>query len=479
MPPRVKSPARPVLFIVATALAALVVTAAVSIARLVPGAAEERPTLGVVRIDDLHEGQLEVAAAMVLTLIAAVLWARVRRRPTRRHLMLFMALCMLAVDNLLSALLTASFDSISTNRFATWTATVNGLAGAVLLAAAAWLPDEPLRRLRQTLIRTFVGAAVGFGVMTLLVWTFRDRLPATFETRPEAVGDATFLSDHPSLYLLEILTAGCWAMAAVLFTQVARRSEDELTWWLAAASVLATASSVNYALFPSHFTELLYLGDYFFLLAVSALLVGSVREVGVAEAALVDRALYDERRRIAREMHDGVAQEIAIVSAQAHRIQSHPESTDVGLQRIQESADRAMDEARTAIRQLRGPFDESLAAQIGLTAETIAEREGIRLELDLDESVEVEPDVRLALVRVTRDAVGAAVRQARAGTVRIDLHQDGLTILRISDDVAWTMEIPGANTTMTSIRERLGRINGELAIRSNSDGGTTWEVTVP
>jgi signal transduction histidine kinase len=460
-------------------VASLVITTAVSVARVAPISGDRRPTLGVLTVDDLHEGQLEAAAAMVLTLIAAVLWARVRRRPTRRHLMLFTALCMLAVDNLISAVYTAGFDSLSANRFATWTATLNGLIGAALLAAAAWLPDQPLRRPRRTLARTLSGATLGFGVVMLSVWLLRNDLPGAFRTRPESPDDVTFLGDHPSLYLLQFLTACCWAVSALLFTQVAQRAEDELTWWLALASVLATASAVNYAFFPSHITELLYLGDYFFLLAVAALLVGSVREMGVAEAALVDRALYEERRRIAREMHDGVAQELAIMATQTHRIRSHPESTEAGLRRIQESVDRAMDEARTAIKQLRGPVDESLAAQIGMTAETITEREGARLELDLDESVEVRPDVRLALVHITQDAVGAAVHRGRAGTVRVDLHRGRVTTLRISDDGPRTVVTRHEDSTLTSIRERLARVDGDLAIRGRGDGGTTLEVTVP
>jgi signal transduction histidine kinase len=138
-----------------------------------------------------------------------------------------------------------------------------------------------------------------------------------------------------------------------------------------------------------------------------------------------------------------------------------------------------MDDARTAIRQLRGPVDDSLAAQIGLTAEVIAEREGARIELDLDETVEVTPDVGLALLRVTQDAVGAAVRHGRAATVRIGLHQSGPTTLRISDDGVPTTEVPGASTALTSIRERLGRVNGEVAVSNGSGGGTTLEVTVP
>jgi signal transduction histidine kinase len=472
-------PVRPV-HLALVAVASLMITLTVSAARLSPGLGDARHGLGVLTVDDLHEGQLEAMAAMVLTLIAAVLWGRVRRVPTRRHLLLFTALCTLALDNLVAAVLTGGFDSLSANRFATWAATLNGLIAVVLLAGAAWLPDERLAAPRRAFVTVLAAVLTLVSTTMLAVWLLRNVLPGAFVTRPEEPGDVTLLSDHPSLYVIEMVTAAAWAVAAVLFAQVARRTLDELTWWLALASVLACASSVNYALFPSHFTELLYLGDYFFLLAVAALLVGSVREIGAAEAALVDRALYLERRRIAREMHDGVAQELAIVSTQTHHIRSHPEALHSGLQRIQESVERAMDDARTAIRHLSGPVDESLAAEISTAALVITEREGARLVLDLDERVAVPRDVRLALVHVTQDAVAAAVRGAAAGEVQVALHQNGATVLSIIDDgAACEPGVRASGSSMTSIRERVDRLAGSLGVTPREGGGLTVEVTVP
>ncbi|MDQ4055680.1 MAG: histidine kinase [Actinomycetota bacterium] len=473
-------PAHPALVIVVTAAVGVAITTAVVVARLTPALGDDRHTLGVVTLDDLHEGQLEAAAAMVLTFIAAVLWGRVRRLPTRRHLMLFTAFCMLALDNVMSGMFTAGFDSLSTNRFATWSTTANGLMGAVLLVFAAWLPDVPLQRPRTALLRTLVAVTAVLAAATLSIWQLRDTLPGAFATRPETADQVTLFGDHPSLYLIEALAAGCWAVAAVFFTQLTKRAQDELTWWLALGSMLAAVSFANYSLFPSHFTELLYLGDYFFLAAVIALLIGAVREIGAAEAALVDRSLYDERRRLAREMHDGVAQELAIMSAQAHRIRSHPETADIGLRRIQESVDRAMDEARTAIKQLSGPVDSSVAAAIGDAAESITARGDARLTLDLDDSLVVSPEVRLALVHVTQDAVAAAVRGAGADTVRIDLRRTDVTTLRITDDGRHTDTLlMSGETTMNSIREQLARVSGDVVVHARPDGGVTVEVTVP
>jgi signal transduction histidine kinase len=153
---------------------------------------------------------------------------------------------------------------------------------------------------------------------------------------------------------------------------------------------------------------------------------------------------------------------------------------DVGLRRIQESVDRAMDEARTAIKQLSGPVESSVAAAIGAAAEAITSRGDARLELDLDEYVIVSSDVRLALVHVTQDAVAAAVRGAGANTVRIDLRRTDVTTLRITDDGRHTAtHLVSGESTMNSIREHVARVSGDVAVHPRPDGGVTVEVRVP
>ena len=96
------------------------------------------PTLGNRRV---HVG-IEVAAAMVLVFIAAVLLGRFRLNGSRRTLLKFGAVVVLVLDNLLSAVLTASVDAVGGGGFQTWTFAGNGLLGAALLAGAALLPDK-------------------------------------------------------------------------------------------------------------------------------------------------------------------------------------------------------------------------------------------------------------------------------------------------------------------------------------------------
>jgi signal transduction histidine kinase len=471
-------PALFVRFAVGTATFGVALTSAVVVARARSEA--DGSGLGVLTVDDLHEGQLETAAAMLLMLTAAVLWGRLQRRPTWRNLLLFAALCVLALDNLVSALFTAGFDSLSANTFATWSTAWNGLVGALLLAVASRVVDLPLDQPRRA-TPAVLGACAGLiAVSTVVAWSLRDLLPHAFDVLPTTAQQVTLLNGHSALLWCQVATAACWAVAGISFTAAATRTRDELTGWIGLGSVLAALAFVNYTLFPSQYTELLYLGDFFYLLAVVVLTVGAVREIGEAESALVGAVLYSERRRIAREIHDGVAQELALIAAEAQSIARRPETATSGLDRIRSSVDRALDESRTAISQLSGPVDESLAAALSVAAQVVARRTGARVELALDESVVVSPDTRLALTRVTRDAVAHAVKHHGAQTVRVALWREGTVRLQITDDGRGTDGTAGEGTQwLTAIRERIDAVFGQLDVHHGTEPGHVVEVRVP
>lgn len=453
--------------------AGLLLTAAVTAARI------ERPGLGVLTLDDLHEGQLEVAAAIVLIFVAAVMAGRVRRQPTRRHLVLLAALCVLASANLVAALMTAGFDSLSASRFATWAAAVTGLLGPALLLVAVVVPDEPLARPRYANARTITACCVGLAVVLGALWLLRGQLPLAFDTLPTSPDDVTVLSQHPALVVAAGAACVCWVMAGCGLVSIARRTDDDLAAWMGLAALVAAVGYLNYTLFPSQLIELMFLGDYFYLAAVAILVVGAAREVGNSEAARVDSAVYAERRRIAAEMHDGVAQELAYISAQTRDMQLHAERRDRGLSKIADAAERALDESRAAIKELSGPVYESLAHAIEMTAVAVAGRDGAEVELQMDESLVVPPSTRVALVRITREAVGNAVRHGHAGRVRIDLWEHDGARLRITDD-GTGIDPSSVDGTfgLSSIRERVANLAGELSVSSSPSGGTVLEVRV-
>jgi signal transduction histidine kinase len=274
------------------------------------------------------------------------------------------------------------------------------------------------------------------------------------------------------------VTAACFFVAAVLFTRKAARAKDELLLWLGPACVLAAFARVNYALFPSLYSGWVYTGDLLRTGFYLMLLVGAAREIRQYWSAQARLAVLEDRRRLARELHDGVVQELGYIRLAAHDLPADSPSPQL----IRASADRALDEARAAVDALgRGP-DESLGFALHRAARQVADRYGGRVVVDLDDSITADHDQRHALVRITREAVSNAIRHGRAACVRVVLHRhQGGRRLVVQDD-GEGFDVPAMSRSavgygLTSMRERAEALPGSLAIQSSPDGGATVEVT--
>ena len=81
--------------------------------------------------------------------------------------------------------------------------------------------------------------------------------------------------------------------------------------WLAIAAVFAAASHVNYFLYVSWMSRFVSIGDVFRLCFYVVLLAGCAEEIWFYWRALSEAEVLEERRRIARDLHDGLAQELA------------------------------------------------------------------------------------------------------------------------------------------------------------------------
>ena len=456
--------------------ASLTASVCLALTLLVQIAPQLDPTLGSRRF---HVG-LETAAGMVLVFVAAVLLGRFRLNGSRRTLLKFGGVFVLAVDNLFSAALTMLVNLEETIRF-TWTFTADGVLGAGLLALAAVLPDEPVRQRARGVIVVVAGS---LGLLLTVIGTtilLGDTLPGAFETPPVTDEALQLLSEHPSLIVAEALTALFFGVAAIGFARLAEEESDEFLGWLSISAVIAAVAFVNYALFPSQLTELLYSGDMFFLAATAVLVIGAVREIANEEAARIRTAVLEERRRVARDLHDGVAQELAFIATQTRWFLRQPDDPQP-LGQIRDAGERALDESRSAIAALSRPIDEPLDLALGHAALDIANRVGARLQLDLDEDVDVPPDWRDALLRIAREAVANAVRHGRARTVGLHLHADEGVWLRITDDgEGFDLDAPRSNQSfgLTSMRERAESLGGRFNISSAPGAGTTIEVVLP
>lgn len=219
------------------------------------------------------------------------------------------------------------------------------------------------------------------------------------------------------------------------------------------------------------------------LTPVGAIVAPRRRGAPVEPSDDIAAAVESERRRIARDIHDGLAQDLAFIAARARLLERDP-TAPVRFDHLASAATRALEDSRTAIATLTRPLDESLDAALARNAIEVAERHGGEAELRLQAGVAVSPGTRQSLVRIVREAVSNAMRHGGADHVRVSLSRDRMLRLDIVDDgcgfdVAGRAADPDTGFGLLSMEERARALGGDLAIRSEPGAGTTIELALP
>jgi len=265
-----------------------------------------------------------------------------------------------------------------------------------------------------------------------------------------------------------------------------RRAEwngDEFTSWLAASAALASLARLNYVFFPSLDTAWVYPADILRLGAYLLILFGAAREIRRYQQGLAQAAILDERRRMARELHDGLAQELAFIVTRTRELAEGLVATnDHALGRLAAAGERALDESRRAITALSAPIDESFETAVVQTVEEVASRVGTRTEIVVDPGVEVPSATKEALLRILREAVANASRHGGARKVRVEVTNGEVLRLKVRDDGSGFDAAAGGDAGgfgLTTMAERVHALGGELRISSQPTAGTEVEVIVP
>ncbi len=434
------------------------------------------------RSPSLHVA-IDTAAALIGFLAAYLVFARYRQSARLGDLALVLALGVFAFTNLVFSAVPAVTTGEEPGKFSTWAPLAGRLLGAVILAASPFVPDVRLRR--PTRVGLLAAGSVG-GVLVLFglgFGTFAEALPSGVDPAlsPES-SQRPLLVGHPTVLVLQVVALLLFAAAAVGFTRKAEATRDELITWFAVGSTLAAFARLNYFLFPSLYSKWIYTGDFMRLGFYLVLLAGAIREIGRYWRGAAEATVLEERRRLARDLHDGLAQELAFISMQT-KILLKRNGPSRELETICVASGRALDEARRAIAALTRPLDEPFSAVLAETAEELAERAGVRVELDV-EDVEVPPDTREALLRMTREAVTNAARHGRPNLIRVHVSNgDGVRLVVRDDGVGFDSERPPREKPsgfgLVSMRERAEALGGTFRVASTPGAGTEIEVRLP
>lgn len=211
--------------------------------------------------------------------------------------------------------------------------------------------------------------------------------------------------------------------------------------------------------------------------SLTLVLVVAAREISATCRHAAMATIHEDRRRVARDLHDGLAQELAFISSQGKRLARSFDEEIAGYVGI--AAQRALDESRTLIAALSRTHHEPLEQAIGRAARDVAVRAGASVELSVEPHIKLERAAEDALVRIVREAVTNAVRHGGAENIRVQLVRSGGPLLRVDDDGRGISGQPVAGFGLASMRERAESLGGRFQLVSRTGGGTSIEITLP
>jgi len=231
------------------------------------------------------------------------------------------------------------------------------------------------------------------------------------------------------------------------------------------------------------------------LLTTAGALVSLAVERSRLEAATARALAAEERNRLAREIHDTLAQGLAALTMQLEVADSLAGTKAPDDSRLHSAVERALllaratlDEARRSVLDLReAPLEgrslsealEALASEADSSADdavevTVIASDGVDAKLS--------PAVAGGLYRVAQQAVVNATRHARARQITLRVTRSENEIhLRVEDDGTGfePTDVPGDRFGLVGMRERARLLGGSLTVESAPDAGTAIEVRVP
>jgi signal transduction histidine kinase len=406
--------------------------------------------------DTVTHAAVESVAAVVSIIAAALIFAWFAERRLLHFLVLGGGVSLLAAANLFLTAIPAALSDEGV--VAEWGAHAGRCVGAAAIAAAAFVPG---RRVRRPVRAVAITVAASLAVLALVV-------AAVAVVSPSSAVDGDL-----AVPAAQLATGLLFAAAAAGIVHRSLRERRDFLGWIAVAAGLAAVERFDYALAPSVSPGLTRAGDALRLASFVVLGAAAGREIIHYCRRLMARAAESERRRIGRDVHDRIAQDLAYIVRDARSLQL-PEP-------VVSAAVRALEEARRVIEAAQRDADEPLWESIARSTADVAARAGTQLELDVATDAVVAPDVAEALVRVAREAVINADRHAGATRIRISLaNGDGIRLTIVDDGDGFAAEDVGdASFGLTCMRERMESVGGRLTVSSAPGHGTAVEAYVP
>lgn len=302
--------------------------------------------------------------------------------------------------------------------------------------------------------------------------------------------------------VVQAVIAGLYLWGAGLHRQLYRRGHRRYAGYISVALVVAAFSQLHWAIGPGIYAPVVTADDLLraafsliLLAGIDAQLRVDVRDLRRANQRLeelraveVARVALETRAQLAREVHDGLSQELwfaKLKSSRLEQVEALPEDARELAGEVSAAVDRALGESRVALTAIRAGLDgelpfggslEAYVADFGARAAIAARFEGG------EDLPALRPRVAAEVLRIVVEALANVAKHADATEVTVRARPDGSTVEFSVADNGRGFEIErvdGARYGIRGMRERAALIGGRLGVESEPGRGTSVILTVP
>jgi signal transduction histidine kinase len=278
-----------------------------------------------------------------------------------------------------------------------------------------------------------------------------------------------------------------------------------ITWIVIFSAAIVSAQLIQFRYANSFLFTPLYLGGLIGVASFSTLMLRT-NEARIQSDQLLDElqqahdqlqnyagqaeelATAKERNRLARELHDSVAQTLYGLTLQAEaaaRKLKTGQADEVAeyLREIRDSAQQTLQETRLLIFELRPPIleQEGLASAIRTRLESVESRSGLKAQIQLQDVGQLPAQVEAGLYGVSNETLNNILKHAHATEVKVSLKKEADKIILEIQDNGVGFDITSAKSQsgmgLKGMQERAEQFGGNLQIQSGTSG-TTIRVEV-
>jgi signal transduction histidine kinase len=456
---------------------------------------------------------LTSAATLVAVAVAILAWIHHRENGDTAALIRAAAFLVLGVQNLVFIGISVvgrshevGLELSDPGQMPVWSVLIGRAVATALLLLAGLVALRPSGSSRRVpALPVLLGPSALMVAASGLMIAAESSLPALLDeaalVQLRADPTAPLLAESgPLLVLLQGAIGIGFLASALISYRLWHRDGDAAEVYLSIGFILAAFSQVHSAIHPGSFASLVTTGDLLrvafyavLLVAVAAEARADIRKLRAANAELVqlrevdvDRATAEERARLAREIHDGMSQELWYAKLKQSRLATledlSPEARDLAGE-VAKAIESALSEARQAILALRPAEGASFSQILTRYVDDFADRSGIPAECAVDGVGESLPSRHQAeLLRILQEALTNVRRHADATRVRVWLEAtDRGARLNVADNGRGFSEkqVDASRYGLRGMRERAGIIGADLRIDSRPSDGTRVVVEVP